>query len=143
MKNRIVIFIAVLFLSCTPKSEKIEYGLDTCHYCKMNIVEKVHASEAVTKKGRVYKYDAIECMISDSSEVLPENVALYLVMDLQLPGDFIDARQASYLISEAIPSPMNAFLSAFKNRTDALEAAREHKGEVFSWEEIRNKKLLE
>ena len=40
----------------------------------MTIVDKVHAAEIVTQKGKVYKFDATECMINfmdefDTSEI--------------------------------------------------------------------------
>lgn len=54
----------MLLSACTPKAQSITYGADMCHFCKMNIVDVQHASEIVTKKGKVFKYDAIECMLN-------------------------------------------------------------------------------
>ena len=53
MKTRIAISAALLFflISCNIKPQKIAYGEDICHYCKMNIVDDRHASEIITKKG--------------------------------------------------------------------------------------------
>ena len=60
--------VTILFLSlaaCTVAPVPINFGSDGCHFCKMTIVDKQHAAELVTSKGKAYKYDAIECMIDD------------------------------------------------------------------------------
>ena len=141
MKPKItaVAALVVFLVSCTPKPEKIAYGTNACHYCKMNIVDDRHASEIVTKKGKVYKYDAIECMLGDINANASRKVALYLVMDYSKPDNFTDATQAVYLISEEVPSPMGAFLSAFGDEQDAVKIRDEKSGELFSWEAIQKR----
>lgn len=42
-----------LLWSCSIAPEPINYGQDGCHFCKMTIVDKVHAAEIVTTKGKV------------------------------------------------------------------------------------------
>lgn len=65
--NKLVIFsiLFILITSCSIEPAKIQYGKDACHYCKMNIVDKMHAAQYVTKKGKAFKYDAVECMLND------------------------------------------------------------------------------
>lgn len=122
-----------LLLSCKPEPKKIEYGVDTCNYCKMTIVEETHAAEIVTKKGRAYKYDAIECMINEVNGIDKSEIALFLVTDYTKPGTLIDAKKTTFLISKEIKSPMGAFLTAFSNNEDA----KKYSGNIFSWEEIQ------
>ena len=52
------------------------------------------------------------------------------------PEVLIDATQATFLISENIPSPMGAFLSAFKDKTDAEKVQKEKKGTLYSWSSL-------
>ncbi len=132
MKKYIILLTTTfLFMACKVEPKKIEYGVDACHFCKMTIVDQTHASEIVTKKGRDYKYDAIECMLQDLDKRDVNSIALFLVTDYTKPTILIDAKKAVYLISKEIKSPMGAFLSAFSNK-ESIKV----KGKIYSWEEI-------
>ncbi|PHR13157.1 MAG: hypothetical protein COA40_06565 [Aequorivita sp.] len=130
--------ITVLLVSCNVSPQHIEYGTDACHYCNMTIVDRQHAAQLVTTKGKVFKYDAIECMVHSLQDNKNDaEIALYLVADFNQPGQLMDATMASYLVSEQISSPMGANLSAFENEKSAENAKQKFTGEVFSWEKIQ------
>ena len=105
----------------------------------MTIVDKQHASEIVTTKGKVYKFDATECMLNFMKGREDQTIALFLVNGYSVPGELIDARRATYLVSEGIPSPMGAYLTAFETEMEAIEAQEKHGGERYSWQQIRNR----
>jgi copper chaperone NosL len=65
-------------------------------------------------------------------------VALYRVNGYEEPGELIDAREASYLISQEIPSPMGEFLSAFVSKENAELAKQENGGELLTWQELQD-----
>ncbi len=132
----VVLIVSLVLIACSTKPKAIEYGVDGCHFCKMTIVDKLHAAEIVTKKGKVYKFDATECMINFIGEFDTSAIALYLSNNYTEPEALIDATQATFLISENIPSPMGAFLSAFKNKEDAINAQEEKDGNLYTWEEL-------
>lgn len=126
----------LLLFSCNVSPQAIDYGNDGCHYCKMTIVDKLHAAEIVTAKGKAYKFDATECMINFLDEFDTSSIQLYLANNYNKPGELIDATQATFLISENIPSPMGAFLSAFKNKEDAIKIQTQKSGDIYTWEEL-------
>ncbi|SRX72851.1 nitrous oxide reductase accessory protein NosL [Aequorivita antarctica] len=131
--------ITTLLVSCNVSPQHIEYGTDACHYCNMAIVDRQHASQLVTTKGKAFKYDATECMIHSLQDELKDTeIALYLTADFNQPGQLMDATMASYLVSDQVASPMGANLSAFENEKAARTAKEKFTGEVFSWEEIQN-----
>lgn len=103
----------------------------------MTIVDRQHAAELVTKKGKVFKFDAIECMVDYLKDNDQQEYAFYLVRDFNQPEDWQDATKAHYLISNAIPSPMGAYLSAFKNVEGAIEMRESKGGEVYDWEDLK------
>jgi len=139
MKNIVALFlVAHLFISCAIEPAKIDYGNDACHYCKMTIVEETHAAQLVTKKGKPYKYDAIECLLNDFENREEKDIALFLVTDYVTPKKLIDAKTATYLISEEIQSPMGANLSAFEFKEIATKYAKNDKDKIFNWAEIQN-----
>ncbi len=130
--------ISLLFISCEISPQKIEYGSDACHYCDMTIVDRQHAAQLVSTKGKAFKYDAIECMVHSYQEDMADTeIALYLAADFNEPGQLMDATMATYLVSEQIQSPMGANLSAFKNADDAEKKKEEFTGKTFTWEEIQ------
>jgi copper chaperone NosL len=133
----IFILCLTLFTACTVEPQDINYGKDACSYCKMNIVDQQHAAEIVTKKGKVYKYDAIECMLQDEENNAEESTAYFLAMDYENPNNFLDAKTATYLISENIPSPMGANLSAFSAAGRAENIMAERGGKTYSWTQIK------
>lgn len=138
MKNLITL-LSLLFLlsSCTIGPKEINYGEDSCHFCSMTIVDRQHAAQLVTKKGKVYNYDASECMINSLSEFDPSSVALYLVTDYKIPEKLIDATQATFIVSPEIPSPMRANLSALSSRENAETLQESKSGQLFTWQEIQ------
>ena len=140
MKYRqITLLVLYLVLSaCSSKPVPIEYGVDACHFCRMTIVDKVHAAEVVTKKGKVYKFDASECMIHFMDEFDTSTIKFYLSNNYTEPKILIDATQATFLISKNVPSPMGGFLSAFKNKEDAMKVKELKGGKLYSWEEVLN-----
>ena len=141
MRNLITPFSLLLFFtltSCNLQTNKIHYGEDGCHYCSMTIVDQQHAAQLVTRKGKVYKFDAAECMINSLSEFDEASVAEFLVTDYKSPAELIDATAATFIISPEIPSPMRANLSASKSKESAAAILEEKQGDLYSWGEIQH-----
>ncbi len=131
-------FICVLFLffACTIEPEKIDYGTDACSFCKMTIVDQQHAAQYVTKKGKQYKFDAIECMVNDLTDKGIEEIEIFLVADYQVPGSMTNAKEATYLICKEIKSPMGANLSGFATKEKALIIQKNSGGDLYTWQEL-------
>ncbi len=105
----------------------------------MSIVDKPFAAEMVTTKGKVYKFDAIECMVQFIQDKDESDLALLLVRDYNHPDDWVDARNAFYLISKEIPSPMGGYLSAYPSKAAAEAMKAEKDGEILDWTSLRAK----
>ncbi|MGB5418282.1 nitrous oxide reductase accessory protein NosL [Algibacter sp.] len=136
LKHYSFIALLLLFSGCNVSPKPIDYGSDGCHFCKMTIVDKVHAAEIVTKKGKVYKFDASECMVNFLNDFDQNEIALYLSNNYTEPEVLIDATKATFLISKNIPSPMGAFLSAFKNKADAEKFQADKGGNLYTWDTL-------
>ena len=136
LKHYLPVLLLLIFTSCNVSPKAIAYGSDGCHYCKMTIVDKVHAAEFVTKKGKTYKFDATECMVNYFDEFDTSEIELYLTNHFSEPEALTDATQATFLISKSIPSPMGAFLTAFKNKAEAEKTKAEKGGELYSWTQV-------
>ncbi|MDP3352313.1 MAG: nitrous oxide reductase accessory protein NosL [Flavobacteriaceae bacterium] len=138
MKKIIIYILSImLFISCKVEPKEINFGQDACHYCKMTIVDKPFASEIVNSKGKVYMYDAIECMIKNLEN---ENLdaKMYLVYDFENTTQFINALESHFVISNKIKSPMGENLAAFKSKSSADKFLENNGGKLFNWNEINN-----
>lgn len=126
-------------LACSPEPRDIEYGQDLCAYCKMTVVDAQYGAEVVTTKGRVYVFDAIECMVHFTQEKTDIEYAHVLVNHYTEPGVLNDAKESGYLICEALPSPMGAFLNALPTMEEAKTLRDSKGGEVYNWDELKKK----
>lgn len=133
-----MLIVSSVILSCSAEPEPINYGSDQCEHCRMTIVDNKFAAEIVTRKGRIFKFDAAECMIRYIIEgkIKEADIKGKYATDASKPGSFIDAVKAHYLISENIPSPMGANLSAYGSTNDAESFYKQYSGDLKSWDEV-------
>jgi copper chaperone NosL len=132
--------VATTFLvlsACSKAPHKIDYGNDGCHFCKMTIVDKIHGSELISDTGKVFKFDATECMLSYVDENKELLIGSLLTNYYEDPTKFLSTQEATFLISEKLPSPMGANLTAFKTKESAEKVLTEKGGELYSWEALK------
>lgn len=130
--------LVAMLMSCSPSPRPIDYAVEHCAFCKMTIVDRMYGSEAVTSKGKVYVFDAIECLIHFEEKNNNSEYAYELVTHFGFPGVLENASASAYLVSPALPSPMGANLTAFKSLEDARAAAIKYGGEVYEWSTLRD-----
>ena len=140
MKNQVLfIFSFVFLLSCSPEPEALNFGSDECHYCKMSIVDQRYGAEIVTRTGKVFKFDAIECMVNSLCENQDKGADNYhsaYVIDFINPATLVNAEKATYLYSTNLPSPMGAFLTGFENMDGAEMSRSNYQGDILNWKEL-------
>ncbi len=128
------------FTSCATGPEPIRYGKDNCHHCKMTLTDKRFGAEIVTQKGKVYKFDDLNCLANflKSGEVSLENIAQTLAVDFKKTGTFVAVEKAYFLQNEAIKSPMRGDVASFSDKND-LEAVRAEigGGKEINWEAVK------
>lgn len=123
------LFIAGSFLtlaSCTKTGpQEIAVGKDQCENCKMNITEPKYATQLLTEKGKVYKFDDIKCMqdYATSNTDASKNAKTY-VADFP-SGQFFDSSTATFISGGTIKSPMGGNTQAYKDKAAAEKAATE------------------
>lgn len=116
----ISLFISfVILASCQIEVKPIHYGLDNCGFCHMTITDKRYGTETITEKGKVYKFDSIECLIDFEKEEKISKFGFFIT-DYNNPGVLINAANTYVLKSTALKSPMGRNLTGFST----LEAAK-------------------
>lgn len=139
MMRFIVLFALGGLLACNPAVEPINYGEEECSFCKMAIVDQRYGAEILSKTGKVFKYDAIECMVNalcENSDVSPDNFHSAYVADFTKPGNLAEATESFYLYSKKLPSPMGAYLTSFSTKAGVDMARSEFAGDVLTWKEL-------
>jgi copper chaperone NosL len=137
-KNVLVLFLGILLLSCSVKPEPLIIGKDACNTCKMTLMDKRFGAEIVTKKGKVYKFDDLNCMVKfiTSASEPEENIAFQLVVDFEHAEKLIDLKQAYYCQSDKVKSPMSSHIAAFEMKEDLERYNKEWDGVAVDWQEL-------
>lgn len=106
------------FWSCTQGPEPIRYGTDACVFCKMTLSDHRFGAELITKKGKVFKFDDLNCLSSylRSGAVAPPEIGQVVAVDFATTGQFVPVEKAFFLQHEAIKSPMRSDIAAFSTQ---------------------------
>ncbi len=127
-----------LLAACEPGPRPIAYGEDVGDYCRMTIVDEGYGAELVTRTGKVYTFDSIECLAAFylEGQVPRQEVHSLWVTDFQDPPALIRVEEAFFLHSRDLPSPMGMNLTAFSDviRRDAV--TNSFYGDLLDWEGV-------
>jgi copper chaperone NosL len=131
----------VLQQGCSVKPEPLIYGKDMCHTCKMTLVDQKFGAEMITKKGKVYKFDDVNCLINFYTSGYEEstNIQQILVADFANENNLTDVTTAYFVRAEAIRSPMASGVAAFSTEDGLNSFYSKWKGELLTWNELVQK----
>jgi len=133
------IFASMFFISCSPVGpEPIKINADHCDNCKMMISDIHFASELITDKGRIYKFDDVICMLQymDNHEFQYKSI---LVSDYNSPNELHEATKLCFVKSGKFKSPMGGNVAAFINEAIAAQQATDNNVEVMEWNILKAK----
>lgn len=126
------------FSSCSPNPVPIDYGKDECANCKMQLSDKKFGAEILTNTGKPYIFDSIECMsfFYLSNKIEKKQIHSFWVIDYSNPGSLLNAKNALFLKSNGVPSPMGLSLSAFSSKGTINYLKEVNDGVILKWEDI-------
>ncbi len=114
-------FISVLS-ACSVEPEPINFGNDHCAYCKMTISDPKYGAELVTDKGRIYKFDAIECMVPHLKENSETKFSYIMAVAYDEPQKLKKVEELHFVKNEHFKSPMGKNLAAFAKQPKEFES---------------------
>ena len=132
------ITLIVVLASCSTEPQPLQYGTDVCHFCKMTLMDKKFGAELVTKKGKVYKFDDLNCFLNfyHSGFVEPADFTHQLVVDYSQPGKLIEATSAFYFKSKELRTPMASEVAAFSKKHSMDSIKKNMTGFYLVWGEV-------
>ena len=143
LKIEFLLFVSILIVACSREPEPIAFGKDACEHCKMTIMDQKYGAEIVTSKGKIFKFDAAECMV-DYIKQAPDNFNfekdMFLTVNIAAPGSFIPADKAFFLKDRAFQSPMGGNLASFTSMQLAQNNLQNSDGKILTWNELLKQK---
>ncbi|MGJ7033280.1 nitrous oxide reductase accessory protein NosL [Niabella hirudinis] len=128
--------VAVLFSSCADNApQPVLLNRDACDFCKMTIADGRFAAELITKTGRVYKFDDLDCMLHYIEEKGDQSTSKFYVADFTKDNVLIEATAAWFIHNDALKSPMGGNIAAFSTKDDATKEAAGDGG-VMDWAQL-------
>ncbi|MCU0441829.1 MAG: nitrous oxide reductase accessory protein NosL [Bacteroidia bacterium] len=134
-----IIFCASMLIisSCGQKGPvPIQLNKDECAHCKMTITDLKFATEIITDKNRIYKFDDIVCTWTYLKENETQSKYSVWISDYLNPQTMVNSIDMHFVKSDAIKSPMGGKTIAFENKDSALKYATSYQSELLRWENL-------
>ncbi len=135
----VVPILLLVFLSgCSTKPEPIKVGTDNCYFCKMTITDARFGAELITKKGKVYKFDDMHCILDflQAKSVEKNEISGIYLTDFSNGNQLVKATEALLLQSEDLRSPMNGNIAAFSSNDSLKKIMEKFKGKQITWAQL-------
>ncbi len=124
-------------LSCGAQGpEPIRFNKDNCAHCKMTITDPKFGAELITTKGRVYKFDDLNCMLNYKKENKAAEKAQLFFTDFETPHALTPVQQLHFIEGAKLKSPMAGNTAGFSNKESADRVATQLSAKKISWEVI-------
>jgi copper chaperone NosL len=134
---QVLVFLALgaALPGCSTEPQPIPYGSANCVHCNMTVSDNRFGAELVNDKGKPFFFDSSECLMAYVNENSADGnkAAHLLVTDYTQPTTLINAREAFFLQSKAIASPMGMNLVAITSKAVATKMQQEQGGRIFTW----------
>ena len=139
-KRVVVVLLAAIFVSsCNSGPEPFAYGKDVCEDCMMTIMEPRYGAEIISKKGKVFKFDDVHCVVNylKKEKIQQGDIKQTLFINYNKENDFVDGNTVLFVSSPQLKSPMNSNLAAFATQEEAQKKAAETAGKIHDWKTLQ------
>jgi len=131
----LLVWAGVFFSGCQSEVKlEVVAGVDACHRCNM-VIDQVNQACGYIENGELVPFDSPGCLLASYNQLRTQGGPL--------PGEvfFVDynegtwhpAKTTAFLLTEHIPTVMNAGVVCFAS-TEAADAIKEHESEkVTDW----------
>ena len=141
--------VVLALAACAPGQPEmappdIVYGETLCVECSMIISDARfaagYAHEVAAGRYESKAFDDIGDMLVHAGKHAEDQITAWYVHDYASEA-WLDAGQATYVVSPQLPTPMGYGILAFAERGAAERAASEADGRLLTWEELQQEEL--
>lgn len=134
----ILLILPLLLSSCSTGPQAINPGVDNCYFCKMTISDVRYGAEVVTKKGKLYKFDDMHCLLNflRSGMIEKEQVKDVYFTNYSGSHQLINVKEALLLKADELRSPMGGNVAAFDNKDSMYAVMKKYPGNTTNWNEL-------
>ncbi len=132
-----LILLAVLLNSCNAGPEPLTVGKDNCYFCKMTVSDAKYGGEIVTKKGKVFKFDDVHCLLQFTTSMISKDEIkdIYLT-DYTGQHNLVNVKECFLLQGGDIKTPMNGNIIAFKNNDEMKQYVKSLNAAETTWQQL-------
>ena len=132
------VMLVLFFTSCNTKPEPFAYGKDICDDCKMTIMDPKFGGEIITKKGKIYKFDDIHCLVHfiKQGNIKEADIATTVFVNYENNQNFLDVKSSYFVASDQFKSPMNGNVASFSSKEIAEQKVTEINGTLKNWDQV-------
>lgn len=132
----------LLLPGCDRGPQAIDFGKDACAECNMTIVDKRYGAEFVTGKGKVFKFDDVNCMVEfiERDPHAGDSTARRFIVAFNEGGALVEEDQLVFVKHAKLRTPMRSHVAAFRDK-DSAQATLDELGEggsFLTWEDVMN-----
>ncbi|MCC6954660.1 MAG: nitrous oxide reductase accessory protein NosL [Deltaproteobacteria bacterium] len=128
-----LLFLAAASCEAGRDAEPIQIGHDACSTCRMTIVDDRYGGEVISAKGKVFKFDTLECLSQFHSRAAEKPAASFAV-HFAHPGRFLRLDDAVVTHAPSRTGPMGSSLVAFQSVDEARAVLNDPAIEPLSWQ---------
>ena len=123
---------------CNTDPEAIRIGRDNCYFCKMTVSDARYGAELITRKGKVFKFDDAQCLLSflQTGAIKKNEVSNIYFTDFSGDHTLVRSDEAFLLRSESLQGPMNGNVVAFRAEDSMKKTAGLYKSERINWDQL-------
>ncbi|MFO1519843.1 MAG: nitrous oxide reductase accessory protein NosL [bacterium] len=133
-----LLLLIFIFVACArTQPADFKAGEYRCEFCRMDIVDMRFKAEVLTRKGKVHRFDSIECMMGWWLG-RPEEAPGRWVSDFYHPEKWVYLEKAYLLKGKRLTSPMGASLAAFSSKEELDRALGEFGGKALNLGELED-----
>ena len=135
----IIGLFSITLSGCSTEPQPIRIGQDNCDFCKMTISDNRFGAELVTQKGKVFKFDDTHCLVSflQTKKTEEQQRGEIYFTNFIVPHNLINVKQAFFLQSPSLKSPMNGNIASFSNQDSLHNMLPKYYGNTISWEDMQ------
>ncbi len=138
--GRVMAALIVCFAlsGCKTGPDPIKIGSDACSFCKMTIADAKHGAELITKKGKVYKFDDLYCLLAflKTGEIKNSDTRQIYLVDFAGNHTLVKSHESFLLQSVDIHGPMNGKIISFQNKDSMRSKASTLKAVELTWDQL-------